>query len=158
MIGEAGAAARARRPLYLDAYAPGFVFCNDTVNWTCLSCKTCSFIDLFSPKSQSVANSSYSDGHGPCNSCSVFLQYGRRVWSIWQAVNDYSPLIQINCHRFRQNITTTNLDQRYSILLFASTDVSITKIYLDTSILAKNNTDRREYCFFYPKKNNTLLD
>jgi hypothetical protein len=31
------------------------------------------------------------------------------------------------------------------ILLFANTDVSITGIYLDTSILAKSIMDRREY-------------
>jgi hypothetical protein len=31
------------------------------------------------------------------------------------------------------------------ILLFANMDVSITKIYLDTSILAKSTMGRREY-------------
>jgi hypothetical protein len=31
------------------------------------------------------------------------------------------------------------------ILLFANTDVSTTKMCLDTSVLAKSNTDRREY-------------
>jgi hypothetical protein len=38
---------------------------------------------------------------------------------------------------------------RYSlrpILLFADTDVSTTKICLDTSVLAKSNMGRREYC------------
>jgi hypothetical protein len=33
------------------------------------------------------------------------------------------------------------------IILFANTDVSITKMCLDTSILAKSNMGRREYQF-----------
>ena len=33
---DRGGGTGARRPLYLDAYAPGFVFCDDTVSCTCL--------------------------------------------------------------------------------------------------------------------------
>jgi hypothetical protein len=39
----------------------------------------------------------------------------------------------------------------WSILLFTDTDVFYTKIYLDTSILAKSNMDQREY-FILPSK------
>jgi hypothetical protein len=40
-----------------------------------------------------------------------------------------------------------NLYSLRLILLFANMDVSITKMYLDTSILAKNIIGRREYIY-----------
>jgi hypothetical protein len=53
---------------------------------------------------------------------------------------------------------SNSVDLYYSlrpILLFANTDVSITKMCLDTSILAKSIMDRREYVIYinWPKIN-----
>jgi hypothetical protein len=51
-------------------------------------------------------------------------------------------------------ILDTSLKFMYSlrpILLFHNTDVSTTKICLDTSILAKSIMDRREYYFLVTK-------
>jgi hypothetical protein len=42
------------------------------------------------------------------------------------------------------------------ILLFVNTDVSNTKIYLDTFILAKSNISQRKYIFFAGKKTHTF--
>jgi hypothetical protein len=57
-------------------------------------------------------------------------------------------LPEIYCLIYGEKMELINIYFFRPILLFANTDVSTTKMYLDTSTLAKNIMGRREYQFF----------